>query len=83
MDFFLYLGIWCNKRLTWKTHIGEITEKCKRVLNILRYLKGSEWGAEWTALKALYKGLIRSVLVCGSAAKTLLNSFKLKFCIRR
>lgn len=78
VDCFKYLGIWFDERLTWKTHIGKMTEKYKKVLNILRCLQGNDWGADRTALRALYVGLIRSVLdygclVYGSAAKTLLN----------
>lgn len=46
--------------------------------DILLCLKGNDWGADRTTLRALYVGLIRSVLdygclVYGSAAKTLLN----------
>lgn len=43
---FKYLGIWFDERLTWKIHIGKMTEKCKKVLNILRCLKGNDWGAD-------------------------------------
>lgn len=46
--------------------------------DILLCLKGNDWGADRTTLRALYVCLIRSVLdygclVYGSAAKTLLN----------
>lgn len=59
----------------------EITKKCKKVLNILRCLKGSEWGADRTALEALYIGLIGPVLdfgcfVYGSTVKILLNNLE-------
>lgn len=43
-------------------------------MNILRCLKGSKWGADRAALKALYIGLIRSVLDYGSVAKALLSN---------
>lgn len=39
-----------------------MSDKCKKVINIIRCLVGGEWGADRTALKAMYRGLIRSVL---------------------
>ena len=45
-----------------------------RKKNVIRCLVGYDWGADRTALKAFYTGLVRSVLdgcvVFGSAAST-------------
>ena len=77
-DHFKYLGIWFDKRLTWAVHIQKMREKCKKVLNVMRCLRGIEWGASRPALKTIYIGLIRSVLDYGcivyrSAANTALK----------
>uniref|UniRef100_A0A1A8L2C0 Reverse transcriptase domain-containing protein n=1 Tax=Nothobranchius pienaari TaxID=704102 RepID=A0A1A8L2C0_9TELE len=74
---FKFLGVWFDERLTWGVHIQSIMDKCKKVLNIMRCLVGSEWGADRKSMKAIYVGLIRSVLDYGcvaytSAAKTTL-----------
>jgi len=37
-----FLGIWFDSRLTWKEHIEKIEQKCKRVLNIMRCVSGTE-----------------------------------------
>lgn len=47
----------------------------KKILNVMRCLVGSDWGADRTAIKALYTGLVRSVfdygcVVYGSAASS-------------
>ena len=53
-------------------------EKCKKVLNVMRCLRGVDWGANRSALKTIYISLIRSVFDYGcvvyrSASKTLLT----------
>jgi len=75
---FKFLGIWFDEGITWNVHIHKVIEKCKKVLNVKRCLVGSDWGADRTALKAIYCGLIRSVLdyrcvVYGSASSTALK----------
>lgn len=75
---FKYLGVWFDERITWAIHIQKVVDKCKKVLNVMRCLAGSEWGADRTALKAIYCGSIRSILdygcvVYGSAASTSLK----------
>lgn len=57
VDHSKYLGMWFDKRLTWAMHIQKIIEECKRVLNVMRCLKGIEWGANRPALKSIYTGL--------------------------
>jgi len=40
--------------LTWASHIQKVVDKCKRVLNIMRYLRGVE--CKYTSYeKYLYK----------------------------
>lgn len=78
MDSFKFLGVWFDARLTWNVHIDNIVTKCKKVLNVMRCLVGTEWGADRSALKTIYIGLIRSVMdygcvVYGLASKTLLK----------
>lgn len=82
VEHFKYLGMWFDKRLTWAMHIQKIIERCKRVLNVMRCLKGTEWGADRTAMKTIYSGLIRSVLDYGcvayrSAAESILKKLDL------
>ena len=52
-------------------------DRCKKIINVMRCLVGYDWGAD-IALKAIYTGLVRSVLdygcvVYGSAANTSLR----------
>ncbi|XP_013884305.1 RNA-directed DNA polymerase from mobile element jockey, partial [Austrofundulus limnaeus] len=42
-DQFKYLGMWFDKKLTWKIHIDKMVEKSKRILN-MRCLRGKQWG---------------------------------------
>ena len=65
VEFFKYLGIWFDKKLTWTMHIQKIIDKCKKVLNVMRCLRGVEWGASRPALKSIYTGLMRSVFDYG------------------
>lgn len=70
---FKFLGILVDERITWKIHIDKVEDKCKKVLNIMRCLAGTMWGADKVPLRSIYTTLIRSVLdygliVFGSAA---------------
>lgn len=79
VNCFKYLGLWFDKKLTWANHIDRVVDKCKRILNILRCLRGKEWGANRVSLKTLYTGLIWAVIDYGSivyqsASKVVLKS---------
>lgn len=78
VNSFKYLGIWFDQKLTWIQHIQTIVDRSKKVLNVMRCLCGTEWGASRPALRTIYIGLIRSIfdygsMVYGSASKTLLK----------
>ena len=78
---FRFLGVWFDEKLTWNEHIDKITTKCKKTLNVMRCLTGSEWGASRSAIKNIYVALIRAVLDYGyiaysSAAKTSLKKLE-------
>uniref|UniRef100_A0A3Q3BE46 Reverse transcriptase domain-containing protein n=1 Tax=Kryptolebias marmoratus TaxID=37003 RepID=A0A3Q3BE46_KRYMA len=70
-----FLGLWFDEKLKWHIHIKKIVDKCKKILNIMRCLVGSDWGADRKSLKQIYAGMIRSnidfgCLVYSAAAKT-------------
>ena len=76
-----FLGVWFDTKLKWNEHIHKINSKCKRILNVMRCLTGSEWGASRAALKNIYIALIHSVLdygciAYGSAAKSSLKKLE-------
>uniref|UniRef100_A0A8C6LAI2 Reverse transcriptase domain-containing protein n=1 Tax=Nothobranchius furzeri TaxID=105023 RepID=A0A8C6LAI2_NOTFU len=66
VDKFKYLGVIFDKRLIWKDNINKIEERCKKVINIMRCVRGCEWGACAQALKYMYGAMIRSVIDYGS-----------------
>ena len=43
-----------DARLTWKEHVGQVADKCKKVLNVMRCLTGVEWGADTASLRYIY-----------------------------
>ncbi len=51
---FKFLGINLDSRLTFADHIRRMEERCKRVMNIMRCLRGREWGASRLSLKRIY-----------------------------
>lgn len=65
LNHFKFLGLWFEERITWAVHTEKVIDKCKKILNVMRCLVGSEWGADRMALKAIYVGLIRSILDYG------------------
>ena len=55
VDCFKYLGLWFDKMLTWASHVQKVVDKCKSVLNVMRCLRGVEWGASSPAMKTIYR----------------------------
>ena len=60
------LGIIFDRRLTWNDHITATVTKCKKSINIMKRLCGTEWGAHPKQQVQIYKALIRSKLEYGA-----------------
>lgn len=63
-----FLGMWMDSRLTWRQHIVKMSDKCKKGLNVLKCLAGSDWGADRSSMLSIYDALIRSVFDYGCVA---------------
>jgi ribonuclease HI len=63
-----FLGMIFDKRLNWRSHTQYIVDRCAARLNLMRSLAGAGWGASKTALLAVYRALIRSLLDYGAEA---------------
>lgn len=61
-----FLGLIFDSKLTWKNHINNLILRCKKVLNLIKCLTHTKWGANYVTLMRLYKTLIRSKLDYGS-----------------
>lgn len=73
-----YLGIFLDKKLTWKPFIESIIDKCNKGINFLKLTTKTWWGADIKTALLFYKSYIRSIIdygcvLYGSASKTLLN----------
>ena len=63
-----FLGMVFDERLTWRAHIDFVINKCKKRLNLMRCIGGTNWGANKSTQLTIYKTLIRSVIDYGCAA---------------
>ena len=52
-----FLGIIFDYKLTFQEHIEQLQKKCLRSMNILKFLRGTWWGADADTLLTLYKVL--------------------------
>ena len=57
-----------DSQLSWAKHITEVVRRCKKDLNLMRYLSGTKFGADKLTLLAKYKTLIRSKIEYGCQA---------------
>ena len=62
VDQVSFLGMTLDRHLTWRPHIQRITDKCKKILNLMRAISGQTWGSAKSNLLTIYKTLIRSRL---------------------
>ena len=75
---FKFLGLWFDEKLTWKVHIDKSICKSEKVINIMRSLSESDWGAERYTLHLIYRAMVRPILdygsvVFGAASKAVLK----------
>ncbi|KAG5875206.1 hypothetical protein JTB14_016984 [Gonioctena quinquepunctata] len=75
------LEVTFDKKLYWKPHIENLTNRCKRALNIIRCISNINWGADREVILLAYKSLILPKLeygsiVYGSACDTRLNQLE-------
>ena len=57
-----YLGIRLDPKLTFKTHILDVSAKVTKRLNLLKRLASTNWGSDKLTLRQLYTGYVRAVL---------------------
>lgn len=65
---FHFLGVQFDSRLTWREHVRDVVNKCKKGINVTRCLAGLDWGPDVVSLEHTYVALIRSRLDYGSIA---------------
>ncbi|GFR15852.1 uncharacterized protein TNCT_518621 [Trichonephila clavata] len=75
---FKFLGLIFDQSLRFHRHLKDLKIRSTKVLNILKVLANTRWGADQTSLLRLYRALIRSKLdygsvVYSSACKSLLK----------
>jgi hypothetical protein len=61
-----FLGILLDKKLNFGQHIQDLVNKCQKDLNVMRMLKGTDFGTDKNSLLLLYKSLIRSKIDYGA-----------------
>ena len=61
-----YLGIIIDKTLTFREHMKQATDKCRKLIFALSRSAKLNWGFSHKALKTLYTGGIQSLLLYGA-----------------
>ena len=57
-----YLGVIFDTRLTWKPHIDNIVQRCKKRINILKCIAYSKFCNNVQELLQVYRAIIRSLM---------------------
>ena len=57
-----FLGVWFDRRLTYKEHFKTLREKCFKSLNVLKCISRTSYGADRSTLLLLYRSIVRSKL---------------------
>ena len=63
---FKFLGITFDEKLTFKAHIENIVTRCKKRLNLLKTIRGKNWGASPETLLYTYKSYVRPIIEYGA-----------------
>ncbi len=62
------LGVTFNSSMSFGPHFTEIINRCHSRLNLLKCLRGTDWGANSDTLLHLYKQVVRPILDYGSVS---------------
>ena len=65
-EFVKFLGIFYDFKLSFQKHLRYVLEKCGRALNIVKFIRGSWWGADPSSLIIFNKSSVRSIIDFGS-----------------
>ncbi|GFY42631.1 putative RNA-directed DNA polymerase from transposon BS, partial [Trichonephila inaurata madagascariensis] len=60
-----YLGLTLDSEVNCGKHIEKIADKARKILKILKYLSGRDWGSDASMLSIIYTTLVRPVLEYG------------------
>ena len=63
-----FLGLIFDKKLTWSHHFNYIREKSQKYINLMKYIGGTNWGANKKTLLTIYNSHIKPLLTYGSPA---------------
>ena len=66
VDSFRFLGLLWDRKLTFRPHVLDLIDRCKRMIQLFRSIASHEWGADQRTLLHLYKLFVRSKLDYGS-----------------
>ncbi|GBN22701.1 hypothetical protein AVEN_68037-1 [Araneus ventricosus] len=55
-----FLGIILDRKLTFLPHVLQLRKRCEKLLNIIKVLSTTSWGADRTALLRIYQSVILS-----------------------
>jgi len=61
-----FLGLTFDKSLSWKYHINNLITRCNKDINLIKSIKGQEWGTDKMALHRIYQAIILSKINYGS-----------------
>lgn len=62
VDNLKILGLYFDRKLTFKLHLKQIKSECLKRLNFIKVLSGTRWGCNKSSLLLLYGGFIQSKL---------------------
>jgi hypothetical protein len=61
-----FLGMLLDKKLTFSEHIKDLIIRCEKDLNLMRMLRGTDFGSDKNSLLLLYKSLLRPKIDYGA-----------------
>lgn len=60
-----FLGVVLDRKLTYKSHLTDLADRCNKRLNVMKVLSRTTYGADRCMLLRVYHALVRSVLDYG------------------
>ena len=68
VDSARFLGIWIDRKLSWKAYLRKTKEKFVTQSFALTRLAGSTWGCSLIRIREIYTKVIRSALAYGASS---------------
>jgi ribonuclease HI len=68
-----FLGLILDRKLSFKLYVSHVIIQCQSIINLMRHISGSKWGADQRSLRIIFQSHIMAYITYAAPALLLLS----------